>query len=123
VYAAAILMRLVDQGLATVDSPVVEILPEFRVADAEVSERVTVRHLLCHTSGISGAFFHDTGRGDDCLMEYVQACAELPQSQPLGGTLFLLQHRVHHRWPSRRTAHRDGLGRGPSSIISSVRSG
>jgi CubicO group peptidase (beta-lactamase class C family) len=47
---------------------------------------VTLRHLLCHTSGINGDFFHDTGRGDDCLARYVQACADLAQSHPLGAT-------------------------------------
>jgi len=79
-------LRLVDQGLATVDTPVAEILPGFRVADPEVSRRVTLRHLLCHTSGINGDFFLDTGPGDDCLARYVQACAGLPQSHPLGVT-------------------------------------
>jgi CubicO group peptidase (beta-lactamase class C family) len=85
-YTATVVLRLVDQGLATVDTPVAEILPGFRVADPEVSRRVTLRHLLCHTSGINGDFFHDTGRGDDCLASYVQACAGLPQSHPLGVT-------------------------------------
>jgi CubicO group peptidase (beta-lactamase class C family) len=32
-YTATALLRLVDQGLAGVDTPVVEVLPEFRVAD------------------------------------------------------------------------------------------
>ena len=85
-YTATVVLRLVDQGLATVDTPVAEILPGFRVADSEVSRRVTLRHLLCHTSGINGDFFHDTGRGDDCLARYVQACAGLAQSHPLGVT-------------------------------------
>src|SRR6266545_1040307 len=86
VYTATVLLRLVDQRLASIDTPVVEILPDFRVADPEVSRRVTLRHLLCHTSGINGDFFHDTGRGDDCLAKYVQACADLEQSHPLGAT-------------------------------------
>jgi CubicO group peptidase (beta-lactamase class C family) len=41
--------------------------------------RVTLRHLLTHTSGIGGDFFLDTGRSDDCLERYVAACAELGQ--------------------------------------------
>ena len=45
-YTATVVLRLVDQGLATVDTPVAEILPGFRVADPEVSMRVTLRHLL-----------------------------------------------------------------------------
>ena len=47
---------------------------------------MTLRHLLCHTSGINGDFFLDTGRGDDCLARYVQACDGLEQSHPLGAT-------------------------------------
>ena len=47
---------------------------------------MTLRHLLCHTSGINGDFFLDTGRGDDCLARYVEACAGLAQSHPLGVT-------------------------------------
>jgi CubicO group peptidase (beta-lactamase class C family) len=86
VYTATVLLRLVDQGLASLDTPVVEILPEFRVADPEVSRRVTLRHLLSHTSGIDGDFFLDTGRGDDCLAAYVRACADLTQNHPLGVT-------------------------------------
>jgi CubicO group peptidase (beta-lactamase class C family) len=86
VYTTTVLLRLVDQGLTGVDTPVVELLPGFRVADPEVTGRVTLRHLLCHTSGINGDFFHDTGRGDDCLAKYAQACADLPQNHPLGAT-------------------------------------
>jgi CubicO group peptidase (beta-lactamase class C family) len=86
VYTATVLLRLVDQGLASVDTPVVEVLPNFRVADPQVSRQVTLRHRLSHTSGINGDFFHDTGRGDDCLARYVQACADLAQSHPLGAT-------------------------------------
>ena len=85
-YTATVVLALVDQGLAGVDTPVAELLPGFRVADPEVSRRVRLRHLLCHTSGINGDFFLDTGRGDDCLARYVEACAGLEQSHPLGAT-------------------------------------
>jgi CubicO group peptidase (beta-lactamase class C family) len=71
------LMRLVERGLADLDTPVVRVLPEFRVGDPGMSSQVTLRHLLIHASGIDGDFFHDTGRGDDCLERYVEACTEL----------------------------------------------
>jgi CubicO group peptidase (beta-lactamase class C family) len=87
VHTATVLQRLVDQGLASVDTRVVEVLPDFRVADPEVTRQVTLRHLLCHSSGINGDFFHDTGRGDDCVARYVQACADLTQVHPLGATM------------------------------------
>src|SRR5919198_4668006 len=87
VYTTTVLQRLVDEGLVSVDTRVVEVLPEFRVADPEVTRQVTLRHLLCHSSGINGDFFHDTGRGDDCVARYVRACADLTQVHPLGATM------------------------------------
>ena len=72
-------MRLVDEGLLALDAPVVEVLPELRLADPEVTKQVTMRHLLTHTSGIDGDVFTDTGRGDDCLEKYVALLGEQPR--------------------------------------------
>lgn len=83
-YTATVVMRLVEQGLVALDTPVAEILPGFRVADEDTSRRVTVRNLLAHTSGISGEPEIDAGRGDDCLERYVDACVSLTQCHPLG---------------------------------------
>ena len=87
VYTATVVMRLVEEGQLSLDEPVVSVLPEFAVADPDVSKEVTVRHLLTHTSGIDGDHFFDTGRGDDCLERYVQSLADLGQSHPLGATM------------------------------------
>ncbi|MEV4745512.1 serine hydrolase domain-containing protein [Streptosporangium sp. NPDC049248] len=86
VWTATQIMLLVERGELTLDTPVAEVLPEFRVADPEVTKAVTVRHLLSHTSGIDGDLFLDTGRGDDCIERYVEACAGLAQNHPLGVT-------------------------------------
>jgi CubicO group peptidase (beta-lactamase class C family) len=75
VWTATVIMQLVDEGRIELDAPVRTYLPEFEVADADVTERVTVRHLLTHTSGIQGDHFEDTGRGDDCLERYTASCA------------------------------------------------
>jgi CubicO group peptidase (beta-lactamase class C family) len=87
VYTATAAMRLVEQGKLDLDAPVVDVLPEFRVADADTTARVTPRHLLSHTSGIAGDFFADTGRGDDALERYVESCGEIGQDVPLGATM------------------------------------
>ncbi|MFB9903542.1 serine hydrolase domain-containing protein [Allokutzneria oryzae] len=84
VHTATLVMQLVDSGELDLDGPVVSVLPEFRVADAEATKTITVRQLLTHTSGISGDFTLDTGRGDDCLARYVDACAEVGQDFPPG---------------------------------------
>jgi len=60
-WTAAALMTLVDEGLVDLDAPLRTYLPDFKVADPEVSEAVTPRHLLTHTSGIDGDFFDDFG--------------------------------------------------------------
>ncbi|WP_019890038.1 serine hydrolase domain-containing protein [Streptomyces purpureus] len=84
VWTATQLMLLVEDGRVTLDTPVAEILPEFRVLDREATAAITLRHLLTHTSGIDGDLFLDTGRGDDCLRRYVEACADLEQTFPVG---------------------------------------
>ena len=86
-WTATVVMQLVDEGVLDLDEPVKTYLPEFAVADADVSAKVTLRHLLSHTSGIQGDHFDDTGRGDDCLEKYVASCAELTQTHPLGATM------------------------------------
>jgi CubicO group peptidase (beta-lactamase class C family) len=87
VWTATLLAQLVAEGRLGFETPVVEVLPEFRVADPAVSAAVTVHHLLTHTSGIDGDVFTDTGRGDDCVARYVSECAGVGQLHPLGATL------------------------------------
>ena len=86
VWTTTVVMQLVDEGKVELDAPVRRYLPEFRVADPDVSEAVTIRHLLTHTSGIDGDHIIDTGRGDDVLARYVDSCAVLRQVHPMGAT-------------------------------------
>src|SRR5262245_51150460 len=51
VFTATLIMQLVDDGLLSLDRPIVEYLPEFQLADANTRRSVTARHLLSHTSG------------------------------------------------------------------------
>ncbi|HVE98506.1 MAG TPA: serine hydrolase domain-containing protein [Mycobacteriales bacterium] len=87
VWTATLVMQLVDEGLVALDEPVVTYLPDFRVANADTTRRVTPRHLLTHTSGIDGDFFPSTSRGDDCLQRYVAAMADLASNHPVGATM------------------------------------
>jgi dipeptidyl aminopeptidase/acylaminoacyl peptidase/CubicO group peptidase (beta-lactamase class C family) len=86
VWTATVVMQLIDEGLLELDAPIAEVLPELRLADPDATKKVTMRHLLTHTSGIDGDVFTDTGRGDDCLEKYVAALAEEAQNHPLGAT-------------------------------------
>ncbi|MEV7623580.1 serine hydrolase domain-containing protein [Actinoplanes sp. NPDC089786] len=86
VWTATLVMQLVDEGKLTLDAPLIEVLPELKLADPEVTKRLTMRHLLTHTSGIDGDIFTDTGRGDDCLEKYAALLAEARQNHPLEAT-------------------------------------
>src|SRR5262249_19451814 len=74
-----IAMQFVDEGKLDLDAPVRRYLPEFRVASKEASETITVRQLLCHSSGIDGDFFIETTRGEDRVAKLVEAGRALPQ--------------------------------------------
>jgi CubicO group peptidase (beta-lactamase class C family) len=51
-FTALAVMQLVEAGIVGLDVPVQRYLPWFRVADPEVSARITIRHLLNQTSGL-----------------------------------------------------------------------
>ncbi|MDX8049907.1 LpqB family beta-propeller domain-containing protein [Lentzea sp. BCCO 10_0798] len=100
VFTTTVVMRLVDEGLLDLDAPIVDVLPELKLSDPVVEQKVTMRHLLTHTSGIDGDNFTDTGRGDDCLERYTELLADAAQNHPLGATFsysnagFVLAGRV-----------------------------
>ncbi len=48
-FTAAIILQLVDEGRLDLDAPITGALPAFR---ADHAERVTLHHLLSHTSGV-----------------------------------------------------------------------
>jgi CubicO group peptidase (beta-lactamase class C family) len=81
---AMALMRLRAQGKVELEAPVRRYLPDFRLQDEDVAQRVTLRHLLTHTAGWVGDDFTDTGSGDDAVARYVANLVELPQLTPLG---------------------------------------
>lgn len=49
VYTATMIMRLVEEGALTINTPVCEVLPQFRGGG---KEEVRLRHLLTHTAGM-----------------------------------------------------------------------
>lgn len=77
-------MRLVEQGKLDLDAPIRTYLPDLRLADAEATERATMKHLLTHTGGWVGDYFDDLGAGDDALAKMTAAMADVPQVAPLG---------------------------------------
>ncbi|GAA3623943.1 hypothetical protein GCM10022267_07560 [Lentzea roselyniae] len=86
VWTTTVVMQLVDEGLLDLDAPIIDVLPELKLTDHVAERKVTMRHLLTHTSGIDGDVFTDTGRGDDCLERYTELLADAAQNHPLGAT-------------------------------------
>jgi CubicO group peptidase (beta-lactamase class C family) len=70
---ATMVLQCVEDGLLGLDDPVRHHLPELRLADEGAADRILVRHLLAHSSGIDAAdVFVDCGDGDDALARYVE---------------------------------------------------
>ena len=83
-FTGTIFMRLVETGKIDLEAPVRAYLPNFKLADKDVAERVTIRHLLTHTGGWIGDYFNDYGNGNDAQKKMVRDIAKLEQVTPLG---------------------------------------
>jgi CubicO group peptidase (beta-lactamase class C family) len=87
---ALAVMQLVEAGKVELDAPVQRYLPWFRVADEEASARITVRHLLNQTSGLStktGRSFQGSGDTSDAALERaVRKLSTAELTEPAGET-------------------------------------
>ena len=84
IWTATMIMQLIDEGRLSLDTTVAQALPGGRLGALDVGDRVTVRQLLTHTSGVDGDIFTDTGRGDECVQRYVALLAQAPSVFPPG---------------------------------------
>lgn len=83
-FTVTAVLQLIEEGRLSLDDPVRAHLPEFAVADQEVSAAVTIRDLVTHSCGWEGEFHEDTGWGDDALAATVARMSKLVQVTPLG---------------------------------------
>lgn len=83
-YTATAILRLVEQGRVELSAPVRTYVPELRLKDESVAEKVTVLQLLNHTAGWAGDYEKNTGTGDDALARYVTGMADIDQVSSLG---------------------------------------
>lgn len=58
-FAAAIILKLCEDGVVALDEPVIKYLPEFKMEDARY-KNITIRMLLDHTSGLYGSTLKNT---------------------------------------------------------------
>jgi CubicO group peptidase (beta-lactamase class C family) len=83
-FTATAVMRLVTDGMVTLDAPVRRYVPELVLADESAADQITVLNLLNHTSGLDWGVIGDFGEGGDALARYVSALAGLPLIAPPG---------------------------------------
>ncbi|GAA3304705.1 beta-lactamase family protein [Dactylosporangium vinaceum] len=57
VMTTMLVLQQVEQGRLDLDRPVVDYLPEFRLAEPGAAEKILVRHLVTHTSGIDADLY------------------------------------------------------------------
>ncbi len=102
IFTTTLLMTLVDEGLIDLDDPVSKHLPGFRLTTQGTEDKVRIRDLVSHVSGIYGDHFDDFGWGDDALAQYVASMSDLRQVYEPGtiwsytNSAFNLS-RLHHR--------------------------
>lgn len=78
-------MQQVEAGRVDLDAPVRGYLPWFRLADREVSDRITARQLLTHTSGIPTSASGEIGdRYDNAPGALAAAARDLARIEPAG---------------------------------------
>ena len=85
-FTALAVMQLVEQGQINLDAPVQQYIPWFRVDDPDASARITLRHLLTHTSGISRYAGREllAGRGGNMIEQSVRELCGLRLSKSVG---------------------------------------
>lgn len=70
-FCAALILRLVEQEVLALDTPIVHYLPNLHFSNAEYGKRVTLRHLLSHTSGLPMGGKYWGPRDPDALRRFV----------------------------------------------------
>ena len=71
-FTATLVMALAERGELDLDAPLTVAIPEFTMADHR-ADRITLRMLLSHTSGIGGGSTVDLGRPDSADPEMLLA--------------------------------------------------
>lgn len=68
---AVLTMRLVEAGLLNLNLPIVQYLPDLHFSNADYGKRITLRHLLSHTSGLPMGGKNWGPRDPDALRRFV----------------------------------------------------
>jgi CubicO group peptidase (beta-lactamase class C family) len=78
-FTATLVMQLVDEGLIKLDDLVRQHLPDLRLRDASSLDRITIKMLLNHTSGIDGDVQPDYGHDEETIEKAVKRLSDMRQ--------------------------------------------
>lgn len=81
---ALVIAQLAEEGMLDLNAPVQTYIPWFRVADEKSSARITVNHLLHHTSGLSGSGYQVILPANASTEEVVRSLAKAEITAPIG---------------------------------------
>ncbi|WNV87927.1 serine hydrolase domain-containing protein [Umezawaea sp. Da 62-37] len=70
----AVALSLMDERGIGLDTPLAHLLPDLEFAEPGLAARITVRHVVTHSSGLQSDHFPDLPPGDDLLTRYVASC-------------------------------------------------
>ncbi len=82
IFTATALAVLAHDGALSLDDPVTQYLPDFRLSDSGDTANVTVGHLLSHAGGWADIL--EPVPGQNSLAWYATQMADLPQIAPVG---------------------------------------
>jgi len=85
-FTALAVAQLAEHGRLDLGAPIQRYIPWFRVADSEASARITVDHLLHHTSGLSEAGYGVVLPYDASPEQAVRSLAQARLTAPVGAT-------------------------------------
>lgn len=78
-FTGTVAMHLIENGRLDLETRVVDVLPDFRLADEEALSALRVHHLLTHSGGFLGDADEHPGWDDDALARNVASFGDLPQ--------------------------------------------
>ncbi|WP_030436201.1 serine hydrolase domain-containing protein [Actinoplanes subtropicus] len=71
VMTSTLLLQQVERGTLELDRPVIGYLPSFRLATPGAADKILVRHLLSHDSGIDADLYFPDASGPEALEVYL----------------------------------------------------
>ena len=71
VFTATLAMTLVDEGKLDLNAPVSQYLPGVTITEAGIEDRISMRHLLSHGSGMFGDYGVNQGLGEDAIAKAI----------------------------------------------------